>query len=117
MRNSYTAPTAQAVGKSLKKSEADSPFKTIIAEKIPAEWGLGDAIEDLKEQGFEIVNDGPRRVTMQMPMDEFKKRTKQVWDTADQRMRSTEGMGKVRTTVTSEKQMAETLPDVSDLDE
>lgn len=109
MRNSFTAPT--------KKNVAADGYKEAIVEKMPPEWGLGDAVEDFKEKGYEIVQDGPRRVRMRMPMAEFLKREKEVRDVADLRLKSTEGLGKVRVTETSEKQMAESLPDVTDLDE
>lgn len=109
MRNSYTAPT--------KKSAPVEGFKEAIVEKIPESWGLGDPVETYRENGYEIVQDGPVRVRMRMPMDEFLKREKQVQDMANDRLKSTEGIGKVRTTEMSEKQMAETLPDVNDLDE
>lgn len=106
---SHTAPT--------KKGAKDDGFKYALVEKMPPEWGLGDSVEDFKEKGYEIVSDGPRRVQMRMPMAEFLRREKEVRDVADQRLKSTEGLGKVRTTEASEKQMAETLPDINDLDE
>lgn len=109
MRNSYTAPT--------KKSVAASGYKEAIVEKMPTEWGLGDAVEDFKEKGYEIVQEGPRRVRMRMPMSEFLKREQEARDVADLRLKSTDGLGKIRVTEASEKAMAETLPDVSELDE
>jgi hypothetical protein len=109
LRNSYTAPT--------KKSVPVAGFKEAIVEKMPLEWGLGDAVEDFKEKGYEIVQDGPRRVRMRMPMEEFLKRENEIRKLADDRLKSTEGLGKVRVMEASEKQMAESLPDVGDLDE
>lgn len=109
MRNSFTAPT--------KKATATSEYKEVIVEKMPPEWGLGDSVEDFKEKGYELVQDGPRRVRMRMPMSEFLRREKEVHDVADMRLKSTEGLGKVRTTQASEKEMVESLPDVADLDE
>lgn len=110
MRNSFTAPTKRG-------REATPEFKNVIVEKLPPEWGLGDPVEDFKEQGFVIEKDGPRRVHMRMPMNDFLKREKEVRDVADLRLKATEGLGKVKVTETSEKQMVEALPDASDLDE
>ena len=109
MRNSFTAPT--------KKAAATAGYKEAIVEKMPPEWGLGDSVEDFKERGYEIVQDGPRRVRMRMPMEEFLRREREVRDVADLRLKATEGLGKVRVTETSEKQMADSLPDVGELDE
>lgn len=109
MRNSYTAPTKKAMGK--------DGYKTAIVEKIPPEWGLGDSVLDMKDKGFEIAEDGPRRVTMRMPIAEFLKMEDEVRQEAELRLKSTDGLGKVKTREISEKELSESLPDVTDLDE
>lgn len=114
MRNSYTAPT--------KKAMSEDGYKTAIVEKIPPEWGLGDSVLDMKDKGFEIAEDGPRRVTMRMPIAEFKKMENEVRQEAELRLKAKADLGRgytesIKTSEVAVKQIADTMPDTIDLDE
>lgn len=105
---SYEAPS--------KKAKAEGGKKTIVVEKIPENWGLGDPVDTFKEQGYEVVSDGPRRVTMQMPAEKFQEMEAKVKDEAERRLKSTDGLGKVKQTERSASEIKDSLPDVGDLD-
>jgi len=92
-------------------------YKYALVEKMPEQWGLGDSVADFQEKGYEIMQDGPRRVMMRMPLDEFKQIESGVMKVAEDRLRSTDGLGKIKQQDISGKQMVDALPDVSDLDE
>jgi len=106
----FTAPT--------KRGKTKNPeFKEIIVEKQPSSWGLADPIEDFQEQGYEIVTEGPRKVTMRIPYNKFAAKENEARRIADERLRSTDGLGRTEVKGLSAKEMADTLPDATDLDE
>jgi hypothetical protein len=99
------APKAKATG-----------FKQIVVERLPEQWGLADPIETFKDQGYEIVSEGARRVTMQIAQADFDAREAKVKSDAESRLKSAEGLGKVKQTERSAQEIQESLPDVADLD-
>lgn len=92
-------------------------FKQILVEKIPESWGLGDSVANEEERGFKIVQDGPRKVLMEMPIEQFEAMERNVKQVGEDRLKSTDGLGKVKISDKSASELKDSLPDVSDLDQ
>jgi hypothetical protein len=109
------SPTRTQPQKSAAKNDG---YKYAIVEKIPENWGLGDPVADAQERGFKIVEgeDGPRKVVMRMPLEQFNKMETKVREEAESRLRSGDGLGKVKEKEATREELADSLPDVNDLD-
>lgn len=101
---------------STRKVSTNPGMKQIIVEKIPESWGLGDSVATEEERGFKIVSDGPRKVLMEMPIDQFEAMERKAKEEGENRLKSTDGLGKVKISDKSAAELKDSLPDVSDLD-
>jgi hypothetical protein len=110
-RQKFQAPTSQMVGKALAASEKKGgEFKEIVVERQPDSWGLADPVETFQERGFQIVQEGPRRVTMRKPMKEHLADTKESWDQAHRRLEKSD-LGTSKAKPVSGQEIYDSLPD------
>lgn len=65
----------------------DNPeFHEVIVERIPETFGLGDPISERQDEGYEVVKEGSRRVTMRIPFAKHQEAMTQAWEIANSRL-------------------------------